>query len=135
MQKIEVMVSWSGDNYCAGSGNIGGVVLVTHKTFEGLKKEFAETFKFHIEGCIADGDVIPEFIKKGEYEIDFKLHTSALLHRIDGIITRAAISRLTGINEKQLGHYLTGYRNPRPAQREKIINGLHKIGQEFITVV
>jgi len=134
MEKIKVTVSWSGDNYCAATGNIGGVVLVTNKSFEGLKKEFEETFKFHIDGCVADGDYIEEYIQKGEFEFDFNLQASALLHRVDGIITRAALARITGINERQLGHYMTGHSKPRPAQREKIITGLHKIGLEFLTV-
>jgi len=38
-------------------------------------------------------------------------------------------------NERQLGHYATGHRNPRPAQRKKIIDGIHKIGTEFNSVV
>ena len=29
-----------------------------------------------------------------------------------------------GINERQIGHYTSGHRTPRPQQREKIITGI-----------
>ncbi|MDR1881345.1 MAG: CopG family transcriptional regulator [Prevotella sp.] len=137
MQKIKVLISWSGDNYCADAGNenINGVVLVTNKTFDGVKREFESSLKFHIEGCISGGDVLPEWIVKGNYELEYVLETSALLHRLDGILTRSAIARATGINEKQIGHYASGHRNPRPKQREKIIRGIHSISRELASVV
>jgi hypothetical protein len=134
MEKVEVKISWSGNNYCAGSGAVGGVVMATNKTFDGVKSAFVDSFNFHVEGCLADGDQLPEYIQKGDYEFDYKLEMSALLHNLDGIITRAALARKSGINEKQLGHYMTGYRNPRPAQQQKIINAIHNIGTEFLAV-
>jgi hypothetical protein len=138
MDKIKILVGWSGNNYSACTDNydtINGIVLVTHKTFEGLKQEFESALKFHIEGCISDGDVLPEWIVEGRYEPEYVLETSALLHRLDGILTRSAIARATGINEKQISHYASGYRNPRPAQREKIIRGIHSISRELASVV
>ena len=87
--------------------------------------------KFHIEG--SEPDELPECVK-GEYKIEFVLEVSALLHYYDGILTRAALSRVTGINQRQLGHYLSGYRNPRQDKRELIVNGLHRIGNEFIHI-
>jgi hypothetical protein len=45
------------------------------------------------------------------------------------------LSRITGINQRLLGHYMTRYRVPRPAQRRKIINGLHTIGNELTAVM
>ena len=51
------------------------------------------------------------------------------------VITRSAIARVTGINEKLIGHYASGYRNPRKKQRDKIINGIHAISMELASVV
>ena len=134
MKKIKVLISWSGDNYVATNAEVNGVVITTNKNFEKVKKEFQETIKFHIEGLIEDGDKISDDLKNGNYELVFELHVSAILHNLDGIITRSALSRVTGINQKQLGHYISGYRNPRPQMRKKIVEGLHKIGKEFISV-
>ena len=45
-----------------------------------------------------------------------------------------ALERLTGINQKQLHHYLAGYRKPREPQRKKIENALHNLGRELLAV-
>ena len=132
METIKVYIDWK-ENYGAASDAVLGCVA-THKTFEGIKQAYASALEFHLEGMRKDGDEIPKVLQ-GEYTLEFELTAQALLHRIDGVITRAALARITGINEKQLGQYLTGHRNPRPAQREKIISGLHQIGKEFISVV
>jgi len=59
----------------------------------------------------------------------------ALLHYFEGVLTRSALSRVTGINERQLGHYIIGHRKPRPEQRKKIVEGIHRIGKEINSVV
>jgi hypothetical protein len=135
MEKIKVTISWSGDNYAAISTDVNGVVIVTNKNLEGVKRDFESTFKFHVKSAVADGDNIPENIKKGKYLFDYEFHISAILHDLDGLVTRAALSRVTGINERQLGHYLSGFRNPRPEQREKIISGVHALGHRLMSVV
>lgn len=135
METINVTISWSGNNYCAGIGNINGVVMVTSKTLEGVKDEFAEAFRFHLQGSIADGDAITPYLANGEYEINYVLETSALLRAVEKYTTIAAISRITGINQQQLSHYANATSIPRPKQREKIIEGIHQIGREFISVV
>ena len=131
MEKIKIDISWSGDNYCAGTGNINGAVIVTNKTLSGVKMDFAEALQFHIDGSIEDGDELPDFIKNKDFELDFNLQVSALLHKLDGVITRAALSRATGINERQLGHYIQGKKEPRPETQLKIKKGIKKISEEL----
>ena len=48
-----------------------------------------------------------------------------------GIFTKAGLERITGINQKQLWHYASGTRNPRPEQVLKIETALHKLGEEL----
>jgi len=134
MQKIKVLVGWEEKNYSAVA-EVNGVVVVTHKNFEMLKEEFAQALAFHIEESIKDGDELPQALKEGDYTLEYELQISALLHIYDGILTRAALAKVTGINQRQLGHYAQGIRTPRPQQREKIIQGFHKLGQEFLSVV
>ena len=114
---------------------VNGVVVVTHKNFETLKEEFAQALTFHIEESIKDGDELPQALKEGDYTLEYELQISALLHIYDGILTRAALAKVTGINQRQLGHYAQGIRTPRPQQREKIIQGFHKLGRDFLSVV
>jgi len=137
MRKIQVKIGWSGDNYdcVADDTALNGIVIDTHETLDGLKKDFPESLQFHIEGCLRSGDILPEWLTSGQYELDYILETSALIHSLDGILTRSAIARATGINEKQIGHYASGHRKPRPQQRAKIINGIHAISRELAAVV
>jgi len=44
------------------------------------------------------------------------------------------ISRVTNINQKQLHHYASGRIKPRPARRQKIKKGLHKLGRELLSI-
>jgi hypothetical protein len=136
MEKLTVSISWSGDNYCAESHSeiLNGIVACTHKTFSGVKSEFLSTLQFHIEGCLQDGDIFPEWLTTGDYEIEYVTEISALLHSLDGILTRSAIARVSGINERQIGHYAAGIRTPRFNQRSKIINAIHKISTELSSV-
>lgn len=136
MGKVEAFISWSGRNYCVGNGKqVEGCIVVTDKTFEGAKATFKEALQFHIEGMLQDGDGVPEWLQKGDYEIEFILETSALLRSCEKFTSIAAIARASGINERQLSHYANGLKKPRPEQRKRIVDGLHKIGEEFLSVV
>lgn len=129
MEKIKVIIDWL-DNYGAVSDMIPGCVA-TSQTHAGIMEDYASAVEFHLEGL--DPDEVPECLK-GEYEFEYIMTTRALLHRLEGIITRAAIARATGINEQQLQHYMSGFRTARPDKREKILDAIHNIGKELINV-
>ncbi len=46
-------------------------------------------------------------------------------------ISLAGLGRLTGINPKQLSHYLNEKRNPSPKTVKKIEAALHEFGKEI----
>jgi hypothetical protein len=98
-----------------------------------MKKNIKEAIEFHIESSLEDGDIIPE-VFKGEYELEFRLSIEALLNAYSDIFTKAALSRITGINQRQLWHYASGMRKPRPMQRKRIESGLHRLGAELLTI-
>ena len=137
MEKLQVKIGWSGNNYScvADDAALNGIVVVTQKTLSGLKNDFQESLQFHIEGCLQDGDNLPEWLISGQYELDYIMETSALLHSLDGVLTRSAIARVSGINERQIGHYAAGIRTPRPVQRIKIVNAIHSISKELSAVM
>lgn len=129
-KEIKVFVSWSGENFNGGIGDPElGVIFVTASTLDEFKKEFNDSFKFHIEGLKESGEIVPEYISTGNYKIEYDLDATALLKEAERFTTLAAISRVTGINQKQLSHYATGLKQPRPSSRERIIKGIHAIGR------
>lgn len=70
---IKVDVTYNGNNYgCAWSDETGTVVVIA-ETFDKLKTEFVDSLRFHVEGCLEDGDSVPEYLVNGDYEIVFNL--------------------------------------------------------------
>lgn len=134
MEKIIVNVSWCNKNFAASFGdNVPGAVVFTAATFDELQREARETLNFHVHGMLSDGDEVPEWLIDGDYELVFVYaDTAALLRSSERFASMAAISRATGINQRQLSHYATGLKQPRPKQRQRIVEGLHKIGRELM---
>jgi len=127
MKTIEVIIGWENNYSAIFQSEELGSVLLTAESMEDVKAQFPETFDFHIEGMVSDGDYVPDYIKNKQYEFEYKLNTSAYLHNLDRIVTRAALSKVTGINERQLGHYAQGISKPRQEQVDKIKKGIEKI--------
>ena len=136
MQKIKVEVEWCNKNFAATlGGNVPGVVLVTAKTYSKLKKEVKESLEFHIQGMVEDGDEVPQWLVDGDYEFKWCLtDTASLLQSLEGMTTIAAIARATGINERLLSNYANGFKRPSAKQRQKILDGIHAIGQALLSI-
>lgn len=132
MEKVIVDIFYTGNNYCAQAPILLGCVS-TAATLSEMKKNIKEAIEFHVESSLEDGDAIPE-VFKGEYELEFRLSIEALLNAYSDIFTKAALSRITGINQRQLWHYASGMRKPRPTQRKRIEEGLHRLGSELMTI-
>jgi hypothetical protein len=133
MEKIIVNVGKTPGGYCANIDILPGWVLGTDGDFADFKKELQESIDLYIEWAKEDGDEYPTVFDK-EYKFEYKFNIESLLCCYDGILSRAAISRLTGINEKQLGHYICGRSRPRKEQETKIIQGFHQLGKELLSV-
>ncbi len=137
MEKIRVDVQWCDKNFGASLGdNVPGAVVLTAKTYEELLREVPEALRFHVEGMVEDGDDVPQWLIEGDYEFDYHLaDVATLLRAYEPYYTLSALSRATGINQHQLSHYANGLKNPRPQQRQRIVEGMHKIGRELLSVV
>ncbi|MBR0047342.1 MAG: CopG family transcriptional regulator [Bacteroidaceae bacterium] len=137
MEKIRVDVQWCEKNFGATFGeNVPGAVVFTASTIEQLQKEAQETLRFHMEGMQEDGDEMPAWWLSGDYEFEWNyVDTATLLRAIEPYASIASISRASGINQHQLSHYANRLKTPRPQQRQRIVDGIHKIGRELIAVV
>lgn len=135
MEKIKVEVSWNGKNFGAAVGdNVPGAVVVTAKTYEELQNEVKASIDFHVEGMVEDGDDVPEWLKNGNYEIQWNLDTSALLKVYQEVTSLAVLSRVTGINQRQLSFYMNGKRKPRNTAMMKIRKGMKDIAYKCATL-
>ena len=66
-----------------------------------------------------------------EVEFAFSYDVPSFLNYYKGLLTLAGLGRITGINERQLSQYLSGYRNPSPKTTKKIEAALHNFGSEL----
>ncbi len=83
MKKIKVTIGWKEKNYSAvcEDKDINGIVVVTDKNIDNLKDNVKKSLAFHIQGCIDDGDALPQYLVDGNYELEFELLVSALSHK------------------------------------------------------
>ena len=137
MERIRVNVQWCDHNFGASLGdNVPGSVVVTAKTYGGLQKEVSDSLRFHVEGMLADGDDVPQWLADGDYEFEWVYADTATLLRVcEPFVTIAAISRETGINQHLLSHYANLVKIPREKQRQRIAEGIRRIGERLISVV
>lgn len=137
MEKIRVNVQWCDKNFGASlDDNVPGAVVLTAKSYEELQREVPETLRFHIAGMVEDGDNVPQWLIEGDYKLEYHLlDVATVLRAYEPYVSLAALSRVTGINQHQLSHYANGLKKPRPQQRQRIVDGIHRIGKELLTVV
>ena len=130
METIKVEVHWCEKNYACAVDIPGfASVVVTNKSLDGLKQNFEESLKWTIEDSLEEGESVPYYLMKGDYRVEYSLAVSALLRSAENYTTMAVLSRVTGINQRQLSNYASEVKIPRPAQRDKIISGLREIGK------
>ena len=135
MEHINVEIHWCDKNYaCAYDYPEFGCIVVTNKSIDGLKHDFEESLRWHIESSLEDGDFVPEFLKSGDYAIDYTLATSAVLRSAEQFTTMAALSRVTGINQRLLSNYASEVKRPRESQRLRILSGIREIGNRMLAL-
>ena len=69
-----------------------------------------------------------------EVEFVFQYDVASFLQYYAFAFSLAGLERITGINQKQLGHYVSGYRNPSPKTKQKIEEGIRKFCEELSAV-
>ena len=127
MKTIEVIVEFAGKNL---SAYIEGVPVIT---VGNDLREIEHNMREAIELYLEDNPNPCERLKD-DYDMKFRIDTATFLKYYSGIFTKAALSRITGINERQLWHYAAGVHKPRKKQAEKIQNGIHSLTKELESI-
>lgn len=126
--KLIINIGASADSFGAYGENCSGIFASGDNVAE-VKRDVLEAIRIYKE-------ITPESewntpIKEG-WPIEWHYDTQSLLKYYEGILTNAALERLTGINKKQLWNYANGVSRPRKEAREKINKALHSLGQELL---
>jgi hypothetical protein len=67
-------------------------------------------------------------------EFEFKYDTASFLQQYAYAFTLAGLERITGVNQRQLSHYINGVRKPSEKTTRKIEERLHAFGAEIAAV-
>lgn len=127
MKTIKIIIEKSIDSYGAYAENVEGI-YGAGDTVEEVKQSVLDGIE-----TLKTLDKYPSILK-GEYTIVYHYDTESLLNYYKGILSNPAIEKITGINQKQIAHYASGLKKPRPAQRKKIEEGLHRLGKELLAI-
>lgn len=132
MRTLNVIIERSENNYSAYLQEVDGVIAVGKSVAE-IKQSLIEAIDVLIDSCNELGCEIPMELQ-GDYTLSFKMDVRSVLDFYSNIFTKAALERITGINQKQLWHYASGERVPRAEQAVKLENALHKLGEELLSI-
>ncbi|GHT74692.1 hypothetical protein FACS189456_6290 [Bacteroidia bacterium] len=132
MKTITVILEKGKDGYGVSYKEIPNIYGFG-ETIDAAKKDAQDAIDGFVETLNMRGRTIPEILR-GEYQLNFTFDTSSLFEFIGSTITQSAVAKASGINAALLSHYATRRKKPRDIQRQKIVMGLHKIGNELLAV-
>lgn len=69
-----------------------------------------------------------------EVNLSFFYDVPSFLQDFAYAFTLAGLERITGVNQKQLGHYISGFRKPSEKTIKKIENGIHAFSNQLAAV-
>jgi predicted RNase H-like HicB family nuclease len=108
--------------------NIPYGIIGDGKTAEEAIQDFKSGYEDMRESYEQDGKEFPEC------EFTFKYDVPSFLQMYAYAFTLAGLSRITGIAQGQLSHYVTGNRTPSEKTVKKIESALHGFGSEIVNV-
>ena len=95
------------------------------KSVKEALEDFYLAYEEEKKMCIDEGKVIPEL------EFDICYDVCSFLDYYSGILSKSGLEKVTGINQKQLWHYSSGNRHPKPTTARKIQERLHRFADDL----
>ncbi|MDK2842977.1 MAG: hypothetical protein PWQ17_2483 [Anaerophaga sp.] len=77
-------------------------------------------------------NILKEFPENLEFT--FKYDTASFLAHYSDMLSLAGLEKITGINQRQLSHYLNGVKKPRQETIQKIEESIHRFANELSQV-
>lgn len=131
MKTVEVIVEHAGNNLSAYIE--GAPVITVGNDVKEIEKNMKEAVELYLDSC-KEMNIAPVEVLQGEFTLKFKIDAATFINYYSSIFTKAALSRITGINERQLWHYAAGVHKPRKQQLEKIQKGINALTEELTAI-
>lgn len=124
MKNVEVIVEYAGKNLSAYIKD--APIFTVGNDLKEIELNMREAIELYLEDNPNPCEVLSD-----EFEMKYRIDTATFLNYYSNIFTKAALSRITGINERQLWHYAAGVHKPRSKQTEKIQKGIKSLTKEL----
>lgn len=108
--------------------NADYLVTGTGKTVEEAKRVFIGGYEDMKRICKEDGR------KFQERQFEFVYDMASFLEYYRKVFSLAGLSRITGVNQQQLSHYVTGRRRPSKKTVSKMNSAIHSFANDLSTV-
>jgi predicted RNase H-like HicB family nuclease len=128
MKKIKIIIEKSADYYDAYAENCEGI-YGAGETVAAAKENVMQGLQLYVKNAKNLPDIL-----KGEYEVEYFYDMQSFLNFYEKVLSKSGLEKITGINQKQLGHYANGNKIPRITTVRKIESSLHSLGKELSQV-
>ena len=129
MENILVVLEKTDNNYAAYIPELEGCVA-TGSNIQEVKNSLEEAVSFHLDGLRESGTEIPDVFQK-DFNFNYRMDMESFFEWFQGVLTKAGISKLTGMNQSLVSQYANGFKKPGKKQIERIQNAIHAFGQEL----
>ena len=130
MKKVKVFIEKGTDEYSAYmddtplSYSCIGTGATVEETIQDFKQAYSEMRDYY-KSLGKDFE---------EVEYSFYYDIPSFLQEFAFAFSLAGLERITGVNQKQLGHYISGYRKPSDKTIRKIEDGIHRFSDQLSAV-
>ena len=131
MRTVKAIIERAGDGSYSvymDADDMSYLITGTGETAEGAIKSFQINYE----------DMKRYYAEEGkdfeEAEFVFEYDMASFLSYYSKAFSLAGLSRITGVNQGQLSHYVTGHRTPSVRTKEKIQNSRHAFAEELSQV-
>ena len=131
MRKVKAIIERAGDgNYSVymDADDISYLITGTGTTAEEAIDSFKENYEDMKRYYTEEGKIFEEVEFVYEYDM------ASFLSYFSKAFSLAGLSRITGINQGQLSHYVTGYRVPSARTKEKMQRSIHAFAADLSQV-
>ena len=128
-QKIIAIIKRGEENdFCATANEVfhDCLFMGSGNSAEEAKADFVEAMNdMLVNDCGIDPD---------DVEVEFKYDVQSFLMEYKGLLSLSGLQAMTGINQRQLHHYLSGVRKPSASTISKIQKGIREYAERLSSV-
>ena len=128
MKKLRIIIEKSSDYYAAYAENCDGVYGAGASVEETKVNVVAG-----LELLKQTAKNLPAILKE-DYIIEYHFDVPSFLNYYSGVFSKSALERMSGINQTQLSHYVSGFRKPSKKTIKKLDNAIHNLVEELSQV-